>query len=180
MISSTIIVALLCILFSAFFSMSETSITGASKAIIYREALLEKKRAKILHNMLNSPNNLITSLLVGNNIANIFFTALITDWFIREFGEQNIFLLGLVLAVIVLIFAEILPKTYALTNPTKIALFLTPLVYGFLLLFKPVSYLFSKINQFILVFILRVKKSNKNNIFGSVDNLRGAIEMLNF
>lgn len=179
MLTSTLIIALLCLLSSAFFSLSETAITGSTKTLIIRQASLGSKKAQMLEKLLNQPNNVITLLLVGNNVANIFFTAFLTNWFITNYGENYIFFLGLVLAIIVLVIAEILPKTYAFSNPTGIALFICPIIYAFVVIFNPIAYLFLKINSFILFYILRIKKTGgNNNLFASVDNLRGAIEML--
>lgn len=170
-----IIISVIFLLLSAFFSASETAIMSISKSYLLSQSQQGKKRAILLSNMLKNPNNIITSMLIGNNITNIFFTTLITAITIKTFGEGNTIIIGLSITFVVLVFAEILPKTYAFSKHNSVAILLAPIIYLSLIILKPASILFLFINR-ILLKLLRVK--NNNNSLGTIDNLRGAIEML--
>ncbi len=170
-----IIISVIFLLLSAFFSASETAIMSISKSYLLSQSQQGKKKAILLSNMLKNPNNIITSMLIGNNITNIFFTTLITAITIKTFGEGNTIIIGLSITFVVLVFAEILPKTYAFSKHNSVAILLAPIIYLSLIILKPASILFLFINR-ILLKLLRVK--NNNNSLGTIDNLRGAIEML--
>ncbi len=178
MLVTSIVVIAFCILVSALFSVSETAMTGLSKPFLLQKQHKGSKLAKLTNKMLKDPNSLITSLLVGNNIANIFCATFIADLATKYYGEtSNLFVISLATTAIVLIFAEILPKTLAFTNINNIALWMSPFVYISVRILQPVVIIFLKINHFFLKYIFRYKDVN-NNVLASVDNLRGAIEML--
>ncbi|XWO13371.1 HlyC/CorC family transporter [Candidatus Hepatincola sp. Pdp] len=161
------------LLLSCFFSAAETAITASSKSYLLHKDKQGVKTAKILNKLLKKPDNIIISLLVGNNFANILFTTIVTALLIPKIGIQYTLLLGISITFIILIFAEILPKTYTLGNPNKIVLILTPLIYGVINIIKPLSWIFITINKLFLFL------SNHNtHSMVSLDNLRGAIEML--
>ena len=161
------------LLLSCFFSAAETAITASSKSYLLHKDKQGVKTAKILNKLLKKPDNIIISLLVGNNFANILFTTIVTALLIPKIGIQYTLLLGISITFIILVFAEILPKTYTLGNPNKIVLILTPLIYGVINIIKPLSWIFITINKLFLFL------SNHNtHSMVSLDNLRGAIEML--
>ncbi|UQY79960.1 HlyC/CorC family transporter [Candidatus Hepatincola sp. Av] len=161
------------LLLSCFFSAAETAITASSKSYLLHKDKQGVKTAKILNKLLRKPDNIIISLLVGNNFANILFTTIVTALLIPKIGIQYTLLLGISITFIILVFAEILPKTYTLGNPNKIVLILTPLIYGVINIIKPLSWIFITINKLFLFL------SNHNtHSMVSLDNLRGAIEML--
>ncbi len=171
----TIIISVICLLLSAFFSASETAIMSISKSYLLSQSQQGKKRAIILSNMLKDPNNMITSLLIGNNVTNIFFTTLITTAVIKILGDGYTLIIGLSITFLVLVFGEILPKTYAFSKHNNVAIILSPFIFVFIFILKPISILFLSINKIFLKFL--GINNNSNNI-ATVDNLRGAIEML--
>lgn len=161
------------LLLSCFFSAAETAITASSKSYLLHKDKQGVKTAKMVNRLLKKPDNIIISLLVGNNFANILFTTIVTALMIPKIGTQYTLLLGVSITFVILIFAEILPKTYTLGNPNKIVLILTPLIYGVINIMKPLSWIFITINK---IFLFLSNHSTHSMV--SLDNLRGAIEML--
>ncbi len=168
-----------CLVLSSLLSAAETSITTLSKSYLLHKTQEGSKRAIMLSNMLHNPKFLITSLLIGNNIANILLTTIATTLFIHSFGEKYSFALSLALIFIILIFGEILPKTYAIAKANKLSFAIAPVVYFLLFTLKPITFIFLKINGFLLYILLPKKSRNNNEFDETVHNLRGAIEMFN-
>lgn len=111
--------------FSGFFSGSETALTATSKA---RMLSLEKDkdhRAKRVNILIDDRESLIGAILLGNNLVNILAASLASAVFLAMFGEAGVPIATLVMTALVLIFAEVLPKTYALSNPERMALFVS-------------------------------------------------------
>ncbi|MDR2007583.1 MAG: CNNM domain-containing protein [Alphaproteobacteria bacterium] len=172
---TTIVISVICLALGAFFSASETSIMSISKPYLLTQTQQGNRRAKLLSRMLQDPNNIITSLLIGNNVATIFFTTIITSMVIRKFGDGHTLLIGLIITFFVLIFAEILPKTFAFSNYNKYAIVLAPFAFIFITILKPISICFLFINK-IFLRLIAPKHTPNNSV--PIDNLRGAIEML--
>ena len=117
MISSFLIlglVILVLILLSGFFSGSETALTATSRARMYQLAKENDKRAKWVNSLLAQHERLLSAILLGNNLVNIMASALATSLFLKLFGDTGVLYATLVMTCIVVIFAEVLPKTYAI------------------------------------------------------------------
>src|SRR5437016_12303298 len=133
----SIMVALLGV--SAFFAASETALTGASRASMLRLSKQGNREADVVSRLLDMRERLIGALLLGNNIANISASALATSIFTGWFGDVGVLYATGVMTVLVVIFAEVLPKTIAFNAPDRLALvvarpmMLTLLVLGPLL-----------------------------------------------
>ncbi len=112
---------LLLLLFSAFFSGSETALTAASRGKLRAKADKGNRGATRALSITEDSERLIGSVLLGNNLVNILATSLATALFTRAFGESGVALATLVMTLLVLIFAEVLPKTYAITRPEDAA-----------------------------------------------------------
>jgi Mg2+/Co2+ transporter CorB len=109
------------IIFSAYFSGSETGIMSLNR---YRLRHLEKQNhrgAKRVSKLLNRPDRLIGLILIGNNLVNIAASAIATIIGIRLFGDMGILIATITLTLVILIFAEVTPKTLAALYPEKIA-----------------------------------------------------------
>ena len=102
------------LLISAFFSGSETALTGSSRAKLHAMADRGSRGAKVALRITEDSERLIGALLLGNNIANILSASLATAVLTRAFGETGVVIATAVMTVLVLIFAEVLPKTYAI------------------------------------------------------------------
>ena len=101
---------------SGFFSGSETALTAASRGKLRAQADRGSAGARRALNITEDNERLIGSVLLGNNLVNILATSLATAIFTRAFGESGVALATLVMTLLVLIFAEVLPKTYAISN----------------------------------------------------------------
>ena len=101
---------------SAFFSGSETALTAASRGKLRSRADKGSAGAERALRITEDNERLIGSVLLGNNLVNILAASLATSLFTRAFGESGVALATLVMTLLVLIFAEVLPKTYAITN----------------------------------------------------------------
>jgi len=168
------ILVLICM--SGFFSGSETALTAVSKA---RMVTLEKegnKRAVIVNQLIERKDRLIGALLLGNNLVNILASAIATAFFIRMVGEAGVVYATLIMTVIVLVFAEVLPKTYALANSDKMALFISPVIRVVVFLFSPITSLIARIVNTTLK-LLGVDADKTNMVDMAVQELRGAIEL---
>src|SRR5215475_2082190 len=115
-------IVILCLLVSAFFAASETALTAASRASMLRLSKQGNADAQVVSRLSEMRERLIGSLLLGNNIANIGASALATGIFTAWFGEVGVLYATAVMTVLVVIFAEVLPKTIAINSPDRIAL----------------------------------------------------------
>ena len=109
-------VILFLLVLSAFFSGSETALTAASRGKLRTQADKGSKGAQRALDITEDNERLIGSVLLGNNLVNILAASLATALFTRAFGESGVALATLVMTLMVLVFAEVLPKTYAITN----------------------------------------------------------------
>lgn len=114
-ITCGVILILLCC--SGFFSGSETALTAASRGKLHGMADKGDAGAERALALKEDNERLIGGILLGNNLANILATSLATAVFTRVFGDSGVALATLVMTALVLVFAEVLPKTYAITRP---------------------------------------------------------------
>src|ERR1044071_8589077 len=118
----SIIAIILCLLLSFFFAGSETALMAFSRARMLR---LEKKGNRsggIVNRLLESRERLIGALLLGNNAVNIAASSLATSLFLLWFGDVGVLYATIIMTVLVVVFAEVLPKTVAINDPDRIAL----------------------------------------------------------
>src|SRR5271170_57522 len=118
----TFSIVIACLLASAFFAASETALTGASRASMLRLSKQGNREAGIVSSLFAMRERLLGALLLGNNIANIGASALATGIFTAWFGEVGVLYATGVMTVMVVIFAEVLPKTIAINAPDRVAL----------------------------------------------------------
>ena len=133
------IAAILALLFlSGFFSGSETALTASSRGKLRAQADKGSKGAETALLITEDSEKLIGSVLLGNNLVNILAASLATALFTRLFGDSGVALATLVMTLMVLIFAEVLPKTYAITNPETAASRVAGIIRVVIVLFAPV------------------------------------------
>ena len=138
------------ILASAFFSASETSMMALNR---YRLKTLSSKnnlQAQRVERLLKNIDYLIGGILLGNNFVNILAASIATLLALKIWGEGSVIIASLVLTLVILIFAENTPKTFAAKNPEKIALPVSWLLELLIKIFKPLIYLISFISKSIL------------------------------
>ena len=134
-----IIAIIVLLLLSAFFSGSETALTGASRPRMYQLERDGNRRARVVNQLRRRQERLIGSILVGNNLVNILASALATSVLIQQFGDIGVAYATLVMTLLVLIFAEVLPKTYAIRHADRVALYAGPLLRPVVALLSPVT-----------------------------------------
>ena len=130
-------VILLLLILSAFFSGSETALTVVSRGKLRAKSDKGSRAADQALKITDDKERLIGSILLGNNLANILAASLATALFTRMFGDNGVALATLVMTFLVLIFAEVLPKSYAITNPERAAILTSPLIRPFIWIFSP-------------------------------------------
>ena len=126
------------LLFSGFFSGSETALTAVSRGKLRARADKGDRRAERALAVTEDNERLIGSVLLGNNLVNILATSLATVLFTQLFGEGGVAAATLVMTALVLVFAEVLPKTYAITNSEKAATLVAPIIATVILIFAPI------------------------------------------
>ena len=160
------------ILASAFFSASETSMMAINRYRLKSLSAKNNHQAKRVEKLLKNIDYLIGGILLGNNFVNILAASIATLLAIKLWGEGSIILASLTLTVIILIFAETTPKTYAAKNPEKIALPASWFLEVLIKVFKPLIFLISYISKSILkLFGLK----NINNDILNSEELRMAV-----
>ena len=117
-----IIAIIILLLLSAYFSSAETALTTVNPHSMRAMAEDGNKKAAIVLKLIENPSQMLSSVLVGNNLVNISLTSLTTTIAIRIFGSMGAGIATAVITVLVLIFGEITPKTFATINNTKLAL----------------------------------------------------------
>ena len=129
---------LLLLLFSAFFSGSETALTAASRGKLKARADKGSAGAARALKLLDDTESLIGAILLGNNLMNILAASLATVFFTQIFGEGGVAYATLVMTALVVIFAEVLPKTYAITNSETAASRVSPVIALVIMVFAPI------------------------------------------
>ena len=163
------------IFLSAFFSGSETALTAASTVRITSKEKEGDKRAGLVNKIRKKKDRLIGALLLGNNLVNILASAMATSLLIKIFGEAGVVYATLVMTMLVLIFAEVLPKTYALHHAETMSMKIAPIIRVVVLVFGPITETVTWIVRNVLrlfgVDISKVKTGSH------LELLRGVIEM---
>jgi Mg2+/Co2+ transporter CorB len=164
------------LVFSAFFSGSETAMTAASRPRMHTLAQDGDHRAVVVNHLWHEREHLIGALLLGNNLVNILASALATSALIALFGDTGVVYATLGMTVLVLIFSEVLPKTYALQNADRTALAVAPVLRPVVALLKPFSQLIQVIVRGTLsLFGVEVRQALTAE--ATEEQLRGAIEL---
>jgi len=171
-----IIFIVILVICSAIFACSETIITAVSRAKINRLINDGNKRAKKIEKVLKKREKGISAMLIGNNIVNILASVLATSVFLKFFGEAGILYATATMTVIVIIFAEIMPKTLALKMTNQLALLLAPLINIIVTIFLPVSNFIERLVNFIIgLFIKDINR--QNNADNNLEEIRDTIEL---
>lgn len=164
------------LILSGFFSGSETALTAASRGKLRAQADKGAKGAQKALDVTEDNERLIGSVLLGNNLVNILATSLATALFTRVFGESGVALATLVMTGLVLVFAEVLPKTYAITNPESAAARVAKPIAAVVLIFSPVvSFVRMLVRGMLRLF--GVQTDPDSHILALKDEIAGAIAL---
>jgi Mg2+/Co2+ transporter CorB len=167
---------LLLLILSGFFSGSETALTASTRSRLTGLSNKGHKNAKTAIELLNKKESLIGAILLGNNLVNILASALATSLSIKIFGDPGVAYAVIIMTALIVIFAEILPKTYALTNSEKLALTVSPIFRPIVYLLWPVTWMMEKIVFFILS-IFKIKLEKNMRVLSVEDEIRGTLDL---
>lgn len=157
---------------SALFAATETAITASSPGKIHKLKIEGNKRAELVLKVLKTKEKVIGSLLIGNSLLNTIGTTIATSLFIDLLGDSGTVVASAVMAFIIIVFAEVVPKAIAVVKAEQLALFASPTIIFFLKLLKPVN-AFLEVVVKIFCFIFRI---NLNQSISGADEVRGVIE----
>ena len=166
----------LLLVMSAFFSGSETALTAASRGKLRAQADKGSKGAERALKITEDNERLIGSVLLGNNLVNILATSLATALLTRLFGESGVAVATLVMTATVLIFAEVLPKTYAITNAESAAAMVSGPIQIVVKVFAPVVSAVRLLVRGVLR-LFGVKTDPDSHILAVRDEIAGALTL---
>ena len=173
-ITSGVIILLL--IASAFFSGSETALTAASRGKLRSAADKGSKGAGQALVVTEDNERLIGSVLLGNNVVNILATSLATAVLTKLFGQNGVAVATLVMTLLVLIFAEVLPKTLAITYPETVASRVARPISIIVVLFSPIVAAVRYLVRGVL-FIFGVRTDPDSNILAVREEIAGALQL---
>lgn len=172
----TLAAILLLLLLSAFFSGSETALTAASRPRMHQ---LERKgapRAAIVNRLRERKDRTIGAILLGNNLVNVLASALATSLLIGVAGDAGVAYATAAMTLLILVFGEVLPKTYALQNPDRAALLLAPVFRVLMAALGPLAAGVQIVIRAMLASVgLYSRESEERG--RALEELRGAIEL---
>lgn len=146
---------------SAYFSGSETALMAISKIRLKHLGETKPRRVKIIEHLLDKPEKLIGTILLGNNLVNVAMSALATAFALSIWGEKGIAYVTVVLTLAILIFAEITPKVYAKYFNERLSMFSAPILNVIMTVFNPVvvgvTYISTKILALMGVDVTKVE-----------------------
>lgn len=145
-----LVVLLVLLILSGFFSSAETALTTVNKVRIKTLVDENNKRAIVLMKILDQHSKMLSTILIGNNIVNISASSLTTAFVISTFGSKLIGIATGILTLLVLLFGEIVPKTWAMFNNEKLALSYANIIFMLMQILTPVIYLVDKISNIFL------------------------------
>ena len=167
---------LLLLILSAFFSGSETALTASTRSRLTGLSIKGHKNAKTTIELLNKKESLIGAILLGNNLVNILASALATSLLIKIFGDAGVAYAVIIMTALIVLFAEILPKSYAITNAEKLALVVSPIFKPIVYVLWPVTWMMEKIVFYILsIFKLKLEKDRR--VLSVEDEIRGTLDL---
>ena len=166
-----------CIAMSAFFAASETALTGASRARMHALERNGDRRAALVNRLLRRRERLIGTTLLGNTLVNIGSSAFMTSVLVVLIGEQGALWATVVMTVLLLVFAEVLPKTVAINNADRVSLLFARVLAPFVAIFGPVLLAV----EVLVRGVLRVfggQADERVSILSGAEELKSAVDLL--
>src|SRR6185503_1365342 len=164
------------ILLSAFFNASETALTAASRARMHALEQEGNAKARLVNRLLRQPEKMIGAVLLGNTLVDILAASLASVLALIMIGPAGIVYATAIMTLLIVIFAAVLPKTYALAYPDRVALVVAPFMRLAIALLNH----FTTAIQFIVRLILKLtptKRDDAANILAAHEEIRGTIEL---
>jgi Mg2+/Co2+ transporter CorB len=173
-ITAVSILGLLCL--SAFFSGSETALTASSRGKLKAQADKGSLGAASAMKVTEDSERMIGALLLGNNIVNILSASLATALLTRLFGDSGVALATLGMTALVLIFGEVLPKTFAITYPEAVATRVAPIIRVLIIVFSPVVSVVRAVVRGML-YLLGVRGNDAGRMTAIREEIAGTIAL---
>ena len=173
---ATICAIVLLLILSAFFSGSETALTAASRSRMHALELQGDRRAARVNRLRGQMERVIGAILLGNNLVNILGSALATSLLIALFGDSGVVYATIAMTALVVLFGEVMPKTYAINNADRAARAVAPLM-------QPVVVLFGPVTRVVQLFVRGVFRLFGVKVVAGIgtesteEELRGAIDL---
>ncbi|WP_166415800.1 HlyC/CorC family transporter [Cochlodiniinecator piscidefendens] len=164
------------LMLSAFFSGSETALTAASRGKLRAQADKGSAGAQQALDVTEDSERLIGAVLLGNNLVNILAASLATALFTDLFGESGVVFATLVMTFLVLVFAEVLPKTYAIIDPETAAARVSPIIRWLILVLSPIVQAIRLFVRMVLS-LFGVKTDPDSPILAMREEIAGAITL---
>jgi Mg2+/Co2+ transporter CorB len=173
----TVTVVLICLLLSAFFAGSETALTASSRARMHRLEKQGNDRAALVNRLLDARERMIGALLFGNNAVNIAASSLATGLLLSWFGEVGVIYATLAMTALIVVFAEVLPKTAAFNAPDRLALWVARPIDWAVRLLTPVLFAVEGLVRWLLRMV-GVRAGAHQSILSPHEELRGTVDLL--
>jgi Mg2+/Co2+ transporter CorB len=170
-------VLIFCILMSGFFSASETALTAASRARMHALEKQGDRRAKTINRLLIQRDRLIGAMLLGNTLFNIGASAFLTAVLVALVGDRGAIYATAAMTVLLLIFAEVLPKTVAINYPDRLSLAVARIVSVFVVIFWPVLFAVEKIVRGALL-LVGLRLGEAQDMLTPQEELKGAVDLM--
>ncbi len=165
-----------CLLAASYLSAAETAITGVSRPRMHRLAQQGNRRAVLVNGLLDRKDAVVSATLIGNSVLNIFSASLSTAVLTDLFGTAGVFYATLAITVLVVLFVEVLPKTWALLQADRMALGLAPSLNVVLMILGPISSAAARAAR-VFLGLFGVHGHGHGDAQAQDDMLRGAIEL---
>lgn len=176
----TIVVSLaaifMLIVLSGFFNASETALTAASRARMHALEEDGNMPAALVNKVLSRPEKMIGTVLLGNTLVDVLAAALASNIAVHLYGEVGVAYATGIITILIVIFAAVLPKTYALAYADRVALLVAPIMQGLIYILTP----FTQAIEFIVRHILILtpgKADDEANILAAHEEIRGTIDL---
>jgi len=175
-ITAIVIAIVVLIALSAFFNLGETALTAASRARMHALEQDGNARAAVVNKVLRSPEKMIGTILIGNTLVDVLASALASGLAVVLVGEVGVVYATVVITFLIVVFAAVLPKTYALAYSDRVALFVAPLMRAVIVVLNPITVAI----EFIVRQLLKLtpgKADDEANILAAREEIRGTIEL---
>ena len=159
-VATKLIVLLILLALSSFFSSAETALTTVNKLRIRTMVEEGVKRARVVSKLIEDPGKMLSAILIGNNVVNLSASSLATSLAIEQLGNKAAGIATGILTLLILIFGEITPKTLATIHAEKLALVYAPIINLLTQVLTPVIFIVNKLSL-ILLLALRVDPKKK-------------------
>ncbi|MEK1927276.1 MAG: HlyC/CorC family transporter [Rhizobium giardinii] len=165
------------LVFSAFFAGAETALTAVSRSRMHTLESNGDISAGIVVRLIARRDRMIGTLLIGSNLVNILASSLTTSLFLGLFGDSGVAFATVIMTILLVVFSEVLPKSWAIAAPDRFALAVAPLVRLLVIFVGPLSSLVNGIVRRILG-LFGVNLSSEMPMLTAHEELRGAVDFL--